>query len=288
MEPPSFALAICGIPGIFKSAVDCFQYIQLGRNFGKDYGFCLAKLEAAELQFTRWGQATGFLQEPVDIDSLFQRGPWNEADIKKVRKWLGLINDAFQDAKNRSERYKLSVEDDEPELLEIPDQGGELDKAGPPTKHLVLSMRQVTKNRQKRLSMGKKIGWALFRKADFEALVETICRLIDNLVNIFPAHYNSQKELCQQEVKSLQAESIPKLVEVLGTNDKLLNLALSEEIQSRGHDFKDVWIDTSGFVRLGDTYENVSNPKPSGMAFTNLHITGSGTTHAGHHITNST
>jgi Prion-inhibition and propagation len=286
MDPISFSLAVAGIPALFKSGVDCFQYIRLGQNFGKDYGFCLAKIEAAELQFTRWAASMGLLDESFDVNALFNRGSWKEEDIKKARKWLGLINDAFEDARKTSEKYKLSFDDeDQPEVLGVPDPTTALDKAKPPVKRLVLSMREITKKRQRNVSVGSQIKWALYRKGDFESLIETVCRIIDNLVKLFPALEPRQKELANEEVKEVEKESIPELVKVLGQNDKLLNLAVTEEIKAKGHVFQDIVIDGKGLSRFGDTWEDGSMAKGSsgGMSFSRMHIGGSGSTYIGHY-----
>ena len=74
MEPTSFALAIAAIPGIFKSTVNCFEYIKLGSEFGKDYIFSRAKIKAAEMQYTRWRVSIGLLEEPFDVDACFKNG----------------------------------------------------------------------------------------------------------------------------------------------------------------------------------------------------------------------
>ncbi|KAF7175479.1 hypothetical protein CNMCM7691_008580 [Aspergillus felis] len=289
MEPISFSLAVAGIPAIFVSCIDCFRYVKLSRAFGADFGFCLAKLEAAELEFTRWGQAMGLLHTPFDPDALFKKGPWKEEDVMKAMKWLALIEDAFEDAWKTSEKFKLSHEDgDEPEILEIPDETAELEKSQQPLKKLILSLRQVTKRRQKLSSLGRKAQWALYRKTDFESLIETICRLVDNLVKLFPAVQDQQKQLCKEEVQVVEPESIPTLVKILGDNDRFLNLAITEEIREKGHKFEDVIIDGSGFTRLGDTYQNIANAKSTPMSVSRMRVAGSGVTHIGHRFTTST
>lgn len=199
-----------------------------------------------------------------------------------------MIEDAFEDAKKTSQKFNLLHEDDgEPEILEIPDEMAELEKAQKPVKKLVLSIRKATKHRQQQANLARKIQWALYRKADFESLIETIYHIVDNLVKLFPALQDQKKQLCKEELKEVGRESIPTLVKVLGDNDKLLHLAILEEIKEKGHRFQDVTIDESGFVRLGDTYQNIANAKPSAMSVTGLHIGGSGVSHVGHRITNS-
>ena len=288
MEPASFALAIAAIPGIFKSTVDCFEYVKLGSEFGRDYTFSRAKLEAAEMQYTRWGVSMGLLEEPFDVGACFKNGGWQERDITKAKKWIGLINDAFENAKTTSERYKCSREDEDeqPEQLVVLDDKAQIQKLDEPGKKLLLSMRGITKSRQKHQSLAKKTSWALYRKNDFESLIETICRLIDNLVKLFPALEDPQRNLCREEIKEIkraEIESVPRLIEVVGANDVVLNRAISEEVETAGQLLKNVWVNTEGFARVGDTHVSGSTGRSPGMSVTGLYITGAGTTQAGHY-----
>ena len=64
MEPVGLGIGIAGLAGAFTACVDCFEYIQLGRQFGHDYGKCLLKLDVAKLRISRWGVAMGLGPEP--------------------------------------------------------------------------------------------------------------------------------------------------------------------------------------------------------------------------------
>ena len=127
----------------------------------------------------------GLLSEPLDIDAIFRKGPWKEDEIGKAQQWLGLIYDAFEIAKKTSNNFKLALA--KPADLEILEPSTELDKAGDPLKRLVLSMRTIARKRQKHTSIGNKISWALYRKAEFESLIEMACGLVSNLVELFLA-----------------------------------------------------------------------------------------------------
>lgn len=59
MEPASLTVGVVGFASPFSTCMECFDYIQLGRAFGKDYGKCLLRLDAAKLRFSRWGEAMG-------------------------------------------------------------------------------------------------------------------------------------------------------------------------------------------------------------------------------------
>jgi hypothetical protein len=56
-EPFGIVAGAVGIAATFKACVDCFEYIQLGRHFGRDYQTDLLSLNCARLRLTRWGQA---------------------------------------------------------------------------------------------------------------------------------------------------------------------------------------------------------------------------------------
>src|SRR6266536_261991 len=60
MESAGFVVGITGLAGTFISYVKCFDYIQLNRNFGADYGKCLLRLDAAKLRMSRWGESLRF------------------------------------------------------------------------------------------------------------------------------------------------------------------------------------------------------------------------------------
>ncbi|KAF2735602.1 hypothetical protein EJ04DRAFT_511698, partial [Polyplosphaeria fusca] len=59
MEAGGFAIGLVALAGLFNNAVDCFEYVQLGRSFGTDYQTSLLKLDNTRLRLSRWGQAVG-------------------------------------------------------------------------------------------------------------------------------------------------------------------------------------------------------------------------------------
>ena len=50
-----------GIAATFTACVDCFEYVQLGRYFGRDYQTNLLTLNCTRIRLTRWGQAVDIL-----------------------------------------------------------------------------------------------------------------------------------------------------------------------------------------------------------------------------------
>lgn len=151
-DPISLTFAIAGIPGIFKSYVDCFQYIRLGKRFRRDFGFCLAKLEAAQVRLTRWGEPVGLLEDKVDI-----KGPYKDTDIIKAYEWLNRIEAAFKEAKTLSDKYADSKKEKGKDMeLEPLDEENTLE-SGSSLKSLVVSLRSITKERKRHISLPRKI-----------------------------------------------------------------------------------------------------------------------------------
>ncbi|KAF4449174.1 small s protein [Fusarium austroafricanum] len=266
MEPIGFTSAIASIPGVFKSCIDCFEYVQFARNFGDDFGVCLARLEATQMQFTRWGKAIGIFEDPFNPAGLQEIA--TEAEVKKALKWIGLIQDKFEAAK-KNIRWEEQI-----------------DKTKPPLRKLVFSMRKITEARQRKTKLGTKIKWALYKNSHFEVLIEDVARLVDKITELFPYLETKQQDLAKEEAKEVEVESIPILTEILATQktDKLLAMAIKEGVRAEGHVFRDVEINMNkdGLFRMGNTYQNVGGSASEAMRFEKIKVGGSGVQHAGH------
>lgn len=281
----SVSFAIAGIPGIFTSCVDCFRYIRLGHRFGKDFGFCLAKLEAAQVRLTRWGEPIGLLENKVDI-----KGPHKDEDIIKAYNWLGQIEAAFDEAKEISAKYadRQTMKGKHGDL-ELLDEGNTL-KSGSSMESLVLSMKAISSERQKHLRLPRMMTWALYGKDGFDSLIEDLVTLINNLVELFPSNKPRLEELCKEEINSLEKESVMDLIGVLKnedeksnkTNDEILSKAINDHIETHRLEFGDVKVDGNGITRLGDEHGYQAGIKPGDLQVKRLDIKGSGYTHAGH------
>lgn len=90
MEPTGLAVGIIALAGLFNNAVDCFEYVQLGRSFGTNFQTSLFKLDNARLRLSRWGQAVGLSGDIASVQSL-QSAKLSQEDIPKAEKLLGQI-----------------------------------------------------------------------------------------------------------------------------------------------------------------------------------------------------
>lgn len=225
MDPIGFTIGVAALAGTFTACVDCFEYIQLGRKFGQNYGQCILKLDATKVRMYRWRESLGFGDEP--------RQPFfaSEKEIKLARGLLEQIMDCFDDAERISERFKKHAT--ETADLAVYDAQSDLD---PNYQRLHLTMRELANKRQRGTSMKKKTTWALYEKKRFDRLIEDVTGFVDKLIELFPAAQDHQKKLCKIEVYAIkEAQGLALLKDVACANDKMLEEAVDKEVKSRGH-----------------------------------------------------
>lgn len=102
MEPVGLGIGIAGLAGAFTACIDCFEYIQLGRQFGQDYGKSLLKLDTAKLCISRWGAAIGLGLEPLFKPQISA----SNEEIRLAQSLLEQILESFEDAERIWEQFK--------------------------------------------------------------------------------------------------------------------------------------------------------------------------------------
>lgn len=182
METLRLGISIVGLAGAFTTCVDCFEYIQLGRQFRQDYGKCLLKLDTAKLRMSRWGVAMGLGLEP----HLTPQISVSDEEMRLAQSLLEQILESFEDAERISERFKkyTSMQNTNPNALLICNATSDLDSN---YQRLYLTMRELAYKRQKGTSIRKKTVWALYEKKRFEGMIEDVTSFISRLVDLFPA-----------------------------------------------------------------------------------------------------
>src|ERR1700722_18996133 len=96
MEPVSFTVGIVGLAGLFSTCVDCFEYVQLGREFAKDYQTSELKLDILKTRMIRWGASVG-VNDPATAtaETRFQVSTPTKEDLRLLANILGSIGDVF-------------------------------------------------------------------------------------------------------------------------------------------------------------------------------------------------
>lgn len=225
MEPVGFTIGVAALAGTFTACVDCFEYIQLGRKFGRDYGKCVLKLDATKVRMSRWGASIGLGTEPRN--PIFA----SEKETQVARGLLEQIMDSFDDAERISARFKKHAT--ETADLAVYDVQSDLD---PIYQRLHFTMRELANKRQRATGIMKKTTWALYEKKRFDTLIDDVTGFVDKLIELFPAAQDHQKTLCKIEVYAiLESQDLALLKDVACTNDRILEEVVDKEVKNRGH-----------------------------------------------------
>ena len=117
MEPVGLAVGVFALAGLFNNAVDWFEYIQIGKNFERDYHTKILQLDVAQMRLSRWGKAVG-LGPDLDLNHV---GPSKQltipkAETEKAQEILEQIIELFVATAKTSGKSKAatSILDSEP------------------------------------------------------------------------------------------------------------------------------------------------------------------------------
>lgn len=95
-------------------------------------------------------------------------------------------------------------------------------------------MRDLSIKRQNQTPLRQKAKWALYEQKHFKRLIEDITSLVNDLIELFPAAQESQKQLCKAEVAEISAkENLPMLGNAVKSQDKLLEETIVEAINQK-------------------------------------------------------
>jgi hypothetical protein len=223
-EAAGLVVGVVSLASLLNNTLDCFEYVQLGRSFGKHYTTSQLRLDNARLRLSRWGKSIGLNEDPQDSTSLARHFD-SEATIKHAEALLGQTLDLFAEAEGVSKKYKSRAQPDDGSLFVCNPQT-DLD---PCPAELHQKMRQLSLDRQNSSGLRQKVKWALYQEKQFRRLIEDIMELVDNLVMLFPNSQQYQRQLCDAEVSAVGGnEAISMLREIAADQDKLLNEALAK------------------------------------------------------------
>lgn len=217
-EPAGLAVGVFALVGLFNNAVDCFNYVQAGRNLGSSYVTCQIKLSNAQLRFTRWGEAVGLppdIQQESQLDHDTLARNFDEAKVRKAKARISHIIQLFAEAEDTSVKYKPHGSGPDAGVLPEDDR-----KA----LELAQQVRNMSLKRKSKNSILQKASWALYRADAFKELLSDVADEVHNLEELFPAVATARQQLANREVDSL------------GTSTQLALLkeaAVSEEVQDQ-------------------------------------------------------
>ena len=232
-EAAGLAVGIVALAGLFNNTVECFDFVQLGRAFGKDFQTSQLKLDSARLRLSRWGKSLS-LDEDIPNALSLQGRVGSEMNVKHAEALLGQIIELFAEAEGVSNRYKGRMEPQNGSLM-VYDLQHDMD---PAMAKLHEKMRQLAIERQNRSGIRQKARWALYQEKQFRRLIEDITELVDALETLFPATQQTQRELCDIEVSTIREnQDISPLREIAAAQDKLLEQAIDKAVKNAGQSY---------------------------------------------------
>jgi len=244
MEIAGLGLGVAGLASIFNDAIDCFEYVQLGRNFGLDYQTSLLQLDLARLKLSRWGESVGLTNDLTPPSQEEQAAPRDEQarqiskEVCEAKMILGqiltlfekseLVSKKFQGSRrNRPNETDLAVH----QLSELPVTAADLHRF----------MREQALNRQRRATLKQKIRWALYDGKAYNNLIEEINKLVNDLVGLFSDTRQTQVKLCAKEVDCIDnSESLALLKTVCAKQDASLEEAVTKALQDRNAQYMNI------------------------------------------------
>jgi hypothetical protein len=251
-EPFGIVAGAVGIAAAFTACVDCFNCVQLGRRFGRDYQTDLISLNCARLRLTRWGQAVDIYKDPK-----LGRADASAAEVQTAKDILFQILILFADTESISKKYKIKAQNGDDLSVFLAD---DLD---PTVMALANKMKELAIKRQKGSSILKTVSWALYYRAELQGLIFNITLLLDSLEKLFPAP--QVLALVRQETADISDTQELRLVEEAARDvDNTLCTAAKEALA--GHQYLNINI--KGKSHTGDAYSSDWKGRTAGSSHT--------------------
>ncbi|KJZ72270.1 hypothetical protein HIM_08311 [Hirsutella minnesotensis 3608] len=229
------------VAALFNNCVDCFDYIQLSRHFGRDFERCQLKLDIAKMRMGRWGQAVAINEDPR-----FTTNAPGDNGARQVRAILEELDLLFQTVQKSSRRYELGARPDDLVRFEETDMQ-------PAARRLHSQLSSVARQRQKRTGLLKKAAWALYDGKNMDKLVGQITEFVDDLEKLFPVE-TIRRQLVEVEIEAVDDEaSLLALQNAAVGTDGLLSEAAALKV-ARGNYAETVQTEGSARVRVGDEW----------------------------------
>lgn len=212
MEPVSFSIGVAALASLFSTCLQCFEIINLGRNFSRDVEILMTKLESHKLIFSIWGHAVG-----LDNDGdKFSRLLLDPHICKGIHRLLTCIHMVFLDADKLTKKYGMKT-------ISVSAAG-----------HWHIFHSRV-RLRQNETSLMSKMQWAVHDKDKFGAMVTDLKDLIDQLRDLTAsvADLERQRKTFIEEVSSVSdVPSLELLEEALkGDDGEASNIASQRILQ---------------------------------------------------------
>jgi hypothetical protein len=244
-EAAGLVIGAVSLTGLFTTCVDCFEYVQLGRRFGKDYQRSILKLDIVKLRLSRWADSINASGSETRLPTV------SGTEVRKVEEILGEIVALFADAEKISARYRTERTESG---LDVHGPASELE---PSLQAMHNKMRELALKRQRRSTVAQKAIWAIYEEKHFRRLIEDVTGLVDSLLELFPAAQGEQRQRCVEDATEMETEAnLPMLEQAAEGVDELFRGTVQSVIESQGsHTFTKNTATDDARVRYGDEHE---------------------------------
>lgn len=271
MEVAGLVIGGVSVAGLFTVCVECFEYVQVGRELGKNYQTALLKLDLLKLRLCRW--FTAIRDSAVTAQS--------EEEIKKAHDVLGQIIYLFEETEKRSKRFsKPPRGPGEGSSRQPPDVDADLEA-------IHHKMRSLALKRQKQSTFTQKAKWALYEEKQFKRLIEDIDPLVKDLVELFPVTKAQERQLSLEDAQELQAgpaRGIDMLQEANEGEDELLQESITKVMAGQSkHQYLGNSVKDEAHARYGDEFEGESVSSGVGSLYKDNKAEGKVKVHYGDH-----
>ncbi|KAF4535098.1 uncharacterized protein LTHEOB_12835 [Lasiodiplodia theobromae] len=238
--------AITSAPGLFLACVECFELIQLGRSFGKDFERSLLRLRVTKLRFVRIGSCKGIALDNPEA-TLPERMSDDEGTEETVKKLIAQIITQFSTTSSICDRYK----GDDKSVGEAGDVKDEN------ILQLLQKVHDQAQIRQNRTNFRRKVAWVCYEKGHLDRMLDSINIDINNL-SYFLETGNQENQHAIQEVNTIKTGAkdpdslLSILKEVADGTDAALRVAAGNALDSGGHRYQNNYLEKCDNVTYGD------------------------------------
>jgi len=244
MEIAGVVIGGVSLATLFEVCMKCFDYIDTGRQYGKDYQRFALSMRSLELRLSRWW----------DIARLGAGEAHMSEDEKNlIKDLLGEIQSDLEDAQKRAHKYKPTLTDDGSIWLET----------------LANRFQRQANIRQRRTPLGKVVRWALRDQMKCRRLIENTDNAVGQLEGVLPqtapgsqlthqaAVEDAQQLIQPTETEEPAAANATPVVENLRDateNDRVLQqvLEIVAKQASSGDEIRNIFTSGKARVELDD------------------------------------
>lgn len=240
-----------GLPGALNACIQLCEKIQFARNYEGDFAVASARLMVAGLRLKQWGKALGLLAETNGMPLKAPAVPISARSMQEAKRIFDRILQAFNSVEEKSNKYAHQQGIRHAETMDATN-----DKTG--LYQAIRSKLASPRSNARPVTAGfkEKARWIIYRRAHFNELLETICTVTKELMELFPIQRPVQQALCEKDLSSLSPSHIQRVFDpnFIG-KDVDLGTACRGAMANAGLVFKGNTVTNRQGIDMGNEYE---------------------------------